>query len=413
MEGVLMYELFNAKIIYQTPDDASYFFGYYDKPSLKDNKLLTHRVTFDGRDVRDGDVAEVGYIDLATQKFIKVDETLAWNWQQGSQLQWLDENRIIYNSIKDNRFVSIIYNLKTNEKKVIPFAIYTIHPNKKEALGINYERFYWVRPGYNYQNIKNEKFKGFVVDDGIFRIDLESGEVKKIIDIKEILEINRLKEFDTSYHWLEHMMYNPSGERFIFFHRWRNTKENTRLYSAKSDGTDIISFPDVRFYSHACWKSEREFSIWARDFESGVVEKFKQSNLRKILRPFYHLIKPMLPKKAIKSVGVRAKHYKMESRFAYFEDCFSDLLEVAKFGHQRWIGDNLLTDTYEDEENFRWLYFLDTKNQKLIPLAKFYSHYNKSGYRCDLHPRVNEKFITIDSSHTKKRKQVILEISDV
>ena len=158
MEGLLMskFELFNnTRIICQTPDDGySYFFGYYDKPSLsKDNtKLLTHRVSFDGREVRDGDIAEIGYIDLKKNQFIKIDETLAWNWQQGSHLQWLPpefDNRIIYNSIKNNQFISIIHDLNTKEKKIIPFPIYVVHPNGKEALGVNYERLYWCRPGYN------------------------------------------------------------------------------------------------------------------------------------------------------------------------------------------------------------------------------------------------------------------------
>ena len=27
-------------------------------------------------------------------------------------------------------------------------------------------------------------------------------------------------EFDTSNSWLEHMMYNEFGDRFMFFHRW-------------------------------------------------------------------------------------------------------------------------------------------------------------------------------------------------
>jgi len=100
---------------YQTPSDGySYFFGYYDKSPLNINcdKLLCHRVNFDGRDVNDDDIAEIGYIDLESGEFVLLDETLAWNWQQGSQLQWLpskNNNSIIYNSIKDNKFVSIIF----------------------------------------------------------------------------------------------------------------------------------------------------------------------------------------------------------------------------------------------------------------------------------------------------------------
>ena len=77
------YELYDGfRVIYETPDDGhSYFFGYYDKSPLNrvNDKLLAHKVSFDGRNVQDGDVAEVGYFDLETNKFVKIDETLAWN----------------------------------------------------------------------------------------------------------------------------------------------------------------------------------------------------------------------------------------------------------------------------------------------------------------------------------------------
>ena len=104
----------NTQLYYETPDDGfSYFFGYYDKSPLNhtNTKLLCHRVNFDGRSVRDRDIAAVGYIDLVTHQFIHIDDTLAWNWQQGAQLQWLPpdyESECIYNSIIGNSFCSYI-----------------------------------------------------------------------------------------------------------------------------------------------------------------------------------------------------------------------------------------------------------------------------------------------------------------
>ena len=427
------YELYNnTKIIYETPDDGySYFFGYYDKPSLnKDNtKLLTHRVAFDGRDVQDGDIAEVGYIDLEKNKFIKIDETLAWNWQQGSQLQWLPpeyDNKIIYNSIKDNKFVSIIYDLNTKEKKIIPFPIYVVHPNGKEALGVNYERHYWCRHGYNYQNIKNKKWdKPYHEEDGIFKIDLENGEVERIINIVDIINTDKLNEFEYCNNWLEYMMYNPNGDRFMFFHRWaKDGVDLTRLYIANSnDGKELINFPDIKFYSHSCWKNNEVLSIWSKDFDSlnnstiKKVDNIRSNILVKIfIRPIYRLLKPLIPKKVINNIQVEGKHYNLFDKIKNYNDCFSDVLnKVAKFGHQRWYKDEryLLTDSYQDKDNYRWLYILDTKTSKLKKLVKFYSTYNDCGYRADLHPRlsVDEKHITIDSVHDKKRKQIILEIT--
>ncbi|MCK5345859.1 MAG: hypothetical protein KAR20_20760, partial [Candidatus Heimdallarchaeota archaeon] len=242
MEGVLMlaYELYNNfKIYFETPNDGfSYFFGYYDKSPLNksNTKLLTHRVSFDGRDVRDGDFAEVGYFDISTKQFHAIDKTLAWNWQQGSQLQWMPpvfEDEVIYNSVQDEKFVSIRYNIRTKEKRIIPFPIYVVHPNGKEALAVNYERHYWCRPGYNYQNIKNSKWDVPIhPDDGIFHVDLETGDVKLIIRTQDVVDMAPNEEILSSNNWLEHMMYNPHGDRFLFFHRWHlNGIDESRFFT--------------------------------------------------------------------------------------------------------------------------------------------------------------------------------------
>jgi len=426
------YKFFNnTKITYQTPDDGySYFFGYYDKPSLnRDNtKLLTHRVAFDGREVRDGDIAEIGYIDLKINKFIKIDETLAWNWQQGSQLQWLPpafDNKIIYNNIEDNKFVSIVYDINTKEKKVIPFPIYVVHPNGKEALGINYERHYWCRPGYNYQNIKNEKWnKPYHKEDGIFKIDLETGKVKRIINIVDIINANKLEEFEYCNNWLEHMMYNPKGDRFMFMHRWeKDGVDLTRLYIANSnDDKDLVSFPDIKFYSHSWWYDDKTLTIWSKDFNSlenktiQNIEKAKQNLfIKSLIRPIYRMFKPFLPRKIKESVNISGKMYNLKDFSKKYEIIGDGILEqIAIYGHQRWYKDKktLLTDTYQDKDNYRWLYLFDKNTKEVKKLAKFYSYYNDSGYRCDLHPRLSldESLISIDVAMNKKRKQIILKV---
>ena len=366
------YELYNNyKTAFETPDDGySYFFGYYDKSPLNiDNtKLLSHRVSFDGRDVKDGDVADIGYFDLSTKEFIKLDETLAWNWQQGSQLQWLPpkfDEEIIYNSIKDDNFISIIYNIRTNKKRTIPFPIYVVHPNGQEALGINYERHYWCRGGYNYQNIKNKKWdKPYHKEDGIFKIDLEKETVKLIVNIVDVVENNKLSEFETCNNWLEHMMYNPSGDRFMFFHRWnKDNIDYSRVYTVDSnDGKNIFMYPDVRFYSHYFWKDNNYLSIWTyepKNNHSSLIKTSnfiqKSKNLKVILKPLYKLIKSLLSTK-IKSKIIN------QSKLLVFKDKTNNYTITGDNvlfgnGHQSWFNNKilLLNDTYQDNEYYRHL----------------------------------------------------------
>ncbi len=421
----------NCSIFFKTPNDGySYFFGYYDKPSLNKNntKLLTHRVRFDGREVRDGDIAEIGYFNIGDKKFVKIDETLAWNWQQGSQLQWLSpeyDNRIIYNNIKNNKFISIIYDIKTKKKKIIPFPIYAIHPNGKNALGINYERHYWCRPGYNYQNIKNEKWnKPYSKKDGIYKINLQNGKIKLLISIVDIINIDKLKEFKYCNNWLEHIIYNPNGNKFMFFHRWRkNNTDYTRLYTVNSNGNKIISYPDVKFYSHAYWKNNNTLTIWSHDFNIlhnktiQTINNIKNNTFIKIfVKPIYKTSKMILSKRITENIQIKGRLYNLKNSNEFPDTVGKNILDkIASYGHISWYNNkkHLLTDTYQNQNGYRQIYILNTVTNKFKNIAKFYSIYNDTIYRCDLHPRLSldEQFIVIDSAYQKKRKQIILKIN--
>ena len=419
------------QIVFETPDDGySYFFGYYDKKPLNESstKLLAHRVSFDGRDVKDGDIAEVGYFDLQNNKFNKIDETLAWNWQQGSQLQWLPptfDEKVIYNNIVDGKFVSIIYNLQTNEKNVIPFPIYVVHPNGKEALAVNYERHFWCRPGYNYQNIKQKKWDLPIhPEDGIFRINLEDGDISLILRTQDVVDVKPNKEILSSNNWLEHMMYNPTGSRFMFFHRWQSENiDHTRLFTANSsDGTDLFMFPDTRFYSHANWRNDRQLTIWTKEPKTDIgenksvfgslINKLKSNgSARKILGPVFNLMKPLLPKNMVEQIAFISKLLTYDDKTHNYSIVGDGIL--AGNGHITWSknSDILLNDTYQDENSYRQLMFFNYTINECTIIGKFFSEYNECGYRADLHPRFgkSDNMIIVDSAHNLKRKIVVIE----
>ena len=420
------YKLYDHyKVVFETLNDGySYFFGYYDKSPLNaDNtKLLSHRISFDGRDVQDGDMAEVGYFDLNTNEFIKIDETLSWNWQQGSQLQWMPPNlnkKIIYNTVKNNKFVSVIYNVITREKSIIPFPVYAIHPNGKEALGVNYERHYWCRPGYNYQSIKNKKWdKPYHEEDGIYKIGLETKDVELLIKITDIVNNNKLPEFDGCNNWLEHMMYNPSGSRFMFFHRWdKDGIDASRVYTADSiDGNNMFMYPDVKFYSHYFWKNEEELSIWTYDpirkLNQTICTIKKYTMLKNLLKPLFNAIKVFLPSKVLSKIQINSK-------LIVFRDRTSNYViigdgKLVGNGHQSWFKNDryILNDTYQDKNSYRYLTIYDTQRDENKFIGKFFSVYNDSGYRCDLHPSlsIDNKYIIIDTADNKQRKQIIIAI---
>ncbi|MGH1406884.1 MAG: hypothetical protein ACRBBJ_10040 [Rhodomicrobiaceae bacterium] len=426
------YELFNGcETVFETPDDGfSYFFGYYDKSPLNDtnDKLLAHRVAFDGRPVKDGDTAEIGYFDLISNEFIKINETLAWNWQQGSQLQWLPSSngeKVIYNDIEKGSFVSRIIDISSREIKTIPSPIYVVHPNGKEALGINYERHYWCRDGYNYQNIKNSKWdKPSHVEDGIYHINLETGGVEQIIKITDIIAHTPIPEFKESNNWLEHLMYNSNGSRFLFFHRWSKDEiDHSRVYIANSkDGMDLQLLPDSRFYSHCCWKNNTELTIWTYPPKKSninitkVTSKidrngFIYQSAKYVVNLFSHKYKQKIKSKLIQqSCLINFTDHSDAQTYIGNDTLYGN-------GHQTWNEDKnqLLLDTYQDENNYRKLMLFNNSSNNLTILGKFNSTYNDSEFRCDLHPRYSfdKQFIVIDSAHKSSRKLMVLRVPNV
>ena len=101
-----------------SPGDGHYFFGYYDlQPYNKDESLhLTHKTSFRNRLHKKGDEAEIGVIDMATEKYEKIETTKAWNFQQGAMLQWnpqAADREIIYNSHLDGEYCGVVMDIHT------------------------------------------------------------------------------------------------------------------------------------------------------------------------------------------------------------------------------------------------------------------------------------------------------------
>lgn len=416
----------DVKEIFSTEGDAkSNFFGYYytnplDKTS---QKLIAHRIDFDGRDVSEKDVAEIGVWDIGSCEFHSLGYTSALNLQQGSMAQWLpgsNDEKVIYNDVKDGKAVSVILDIENGNKKVLPYSIYALSPDGKFALSQNYERLYYCRPGYNYLTVKSEKLnKPVSDDDGIFKIDLETEKVTQLISTEKLVNDFHRPDMDGVDNWLEHIILNPSGTRFAFLHRWmvEGFGHKTRLFTADIDGTNLHMFPDSGFYSHMGWKNDEVFTIWGME-QSKKAKAVNFVNafgiLQKTIGPIYRFVRRNFVKNIDKVALPTYGYLNMWDK--------SDRVEVlgkgvlTEDGHNTWTRDEryMLTDTYADNEGFRHLLLYDNENNEVTEIGKFYSPYNECGYRCDLHPRFDhsENLVIIDSAHNEgKRQMYVYDIS--
>lgn len=306
----------------------------------------------------------------------------AWNCQQGSMSQWLDDKTVAYNDVQGQRLGMQIINIDRGKNRFIPWPLQTVHPNGYEALSLNYKRLYKQRPEYGYGACVSNFSTDMPLDeDGLWRVNCESDEVEFILSLAHLRGYQPRTEMEEASHWLNHAMYSPEGTRIAFMHRWSgNRGKFSRLYVMARNGNNLRLLMDDRMVSHYSWRDENHLIVWGRIEGQG---------------DRYYL------------VDVRDGTWQIlgEETFGQFGD-----------GHpsyapgRRWI----VTDTYPDKGRQRHLLLFDTQEETVIKLGRFFSPWAFDGpNRCDLHPRWSHdgKMISFDSAHTGMRKSYIVDVS--
>lgn len=366
-----------------TPKEKEHFFGYYDKsPWNRTQKyILTLEVPFSDRHPQQGDKAIIGIINSKNYQFTPLVTTNTWNLQQGSMEQWLGpefDNKIIYNDMINNKYVSIIYNIETKEKRIIGRPIYSVSKDGKKAVSLNFSRLHRLRPGYGYANLSDDtKGKNHPSDDGIWYVDLEKNTSKLIISLEDIVNINPNETMKDAQHKFNHLDINPDRTRFMFLHRWEKKNiKHSRLYTANLDGTDLYCLADDQMISHCCWKNNHQILGWLRK----------------------------------KDIGDR--YYLLNDKTTDYEIMGDGVLNMD--GHPSYSpsGRYILTDTYPDKTRMRTLIIYDTVEKKRYDVGKYFAPFKYDGeVRCDLHPRWSRDGgkICFDSVHEGKRQLYIVD----
>lgn len=368
-----------------------HWFGYYDKLEFDpaSRYVLGMEVGFEHRSPKPDDVIKVGMVDLgADDRWVELGETRAWNWQQGSMLQWLpgSKTEVLWNDRQGDRFVCHILDVKTRKKRTIPSAIYAVSPDARWAITTDFRRLNHTRPGYGYTGLPDPNKDVLLPEDaGIWRVDLQTGRQKLIISVADAARIPYTRgDWTGAKHWFNHLLISPDGSRFIFLHRWRGKAEgagfSTRMFTADADGKNLHVPDPYGKTSHFIWRDPRHILAWAWHPSHG--EKF----------------------------------YLYEDRTEKVEVVAPDVMTVN--GHCTYLPGNrwILNDTYPDRERLQHPYLYDTRSGKRIPLGHFSSRSEYTGeWRCDNHPRFSPdgRKVVIDSPHGGGRQLYLIDISQI
>jgi hypothetical protein len=378
-----------------THGDRFHFFGYYDKSpwDASGRFLLAQETDFMDRRPGPDDVADIGIVDIDSgNQWRKLDETRAWNWQQGCMLQWVPghQDEIVFNVRREDRFQARVLNVRTNQMRLLSQPVYGVSPTGREAISLNFSRLFDVRPGYGYAGAADPWSDDICPeDDGLYHVNMQTGESRLIFSLADAMRLGKPQPgMETGKHRFNHVQWNTDGSRFAVLHRWSVVPSpanwapwGTRLLTMNADGTDPYVLSDHTMISHYDWRDPRTVLAWAR---------------RHTIGDRYYLFTDKTPE--VETVG--------DSILTVDGHC-------SYSPNRRWI----LTDTYPDKEGFRTLLLFDPTNERRIDIGRFHGPTPPDGeIRCDLHPRWSRdgKQVCIDSIHENGHRQVyVLDVSAI
>ncbi|WP_420461264.1 hypothetical protein [Neolewinella sp.] len=402
-----------------TPDTSrQHWFGYYDKQQIDPTGryALGMEVDLFMTSPEVTDTLDIILMDLENgyeKKYI--GKSTSWGWQQGCMLQWVpgSQEEVIWNDHEGQDFVSRIYNIRTGEMRVLPRPIYTLDPSGSYALTVDFGRLQYFRPGYGYPSKRPLTVDVKApTDDGIWKMDLTTGDSELLISYADIASFAAPgPDVTPNYHWFNHLLVNPTGDRFIFLNRSRPVKDGqdmhvyaqenptwrgpdvkggsqqyiTRAFTADTDGTTIYPLNYSGMFSHFIWLGQDTITAWAMD-----------------------------------NAGTRDAFYHFPDRT--HEAILIDTTQMPENGHNTFVPGTdyewVLNDTYpvgEDRMQQLYLYHLPTSTR--VDLGAFHEPAMFRGeYRCDLHPRSDRQGqrVFFDSTHRSgKRQMYMIDIRSV
>ncbi|MDW7655672.1 MAG: hypothetical protein SCM11_00710 [Bacillota bacterium] len=371
-------------------DGKQYFFGYYDIPAFSgDGRYhLVNRVAFRDRLPEASDTSELCLIDLASDGYpvSPIARTAAWNFQQGSLLQWYPEGsseQVLFNDWNGAVYQTVIRNIGTGAERRIDRPVANVSPDGRWGLSLNFDRIWNFRPGYGYCNRKDAWYDDPQPEmDGIWLVDLTSGSSRLLASYARIGALfNQDPALRARKIVVNHITFNRTSDRFLFLVRYFPESGGhwlTGLGTADLDGSIYLLRP-YTYASHYHWRDDQVILIHADGGEGHALYELTD----------------------------QAQAYTIYDRSFFDKD-----IHCSYSPDRRWI----VGDGYPDKEGFRAIQLYDRKTQSGFTVGRFLSPpVPITDIRCDLHVRWSPdgRSISFDSTHEGFRGVYLMDLGEV
>ena len=244
--------------------------------------LAVMETDINGRLADEEEEATLALVDLKEgNKLIPIARTHCWNFQEAAMFHWLtwEDGACIYNDCRYGKFVSVIYNWKTGSEQVIPYPISAVSEDGLLAISLNYARLRLCRPDYGYagngQNPLREQV--WPENDGLWVVDLRTGEGKLILSVKEAQKLMPILEDCDGFAYFCHTVFSKNAKKIFFLARTvKNLNDqidqfgivkewDTAALTIDTDGRNLRRcFPDGWRGSHFNWFGDDTMVVTAR-----------------------------------------------------------------------------------------------------------------------------------------------------
>ena len=241
-----------------------HFFGYIGQSktipwNAGGRYILALRTGYHDHMPEPGDAADVVLIDTEqANKVLRLDQTRAWNFQQGTMFYWNPasaKTQFFFNDRdpKTQQVFTVLYDIERRRRireyrfNNVPVANGGVSPTGDFFLAINYGRMARLRPVTGYPGLADPTAQVAAPgNDGIFRVEVATGRRKLLVSFRQLRDLlwNKHEKINEVDFYINHSLCSRSGDLVYFFARARFGDKSMAVNapcSIRTDGTGLMT----------------------------------------------------------------------------------------------------------------------------------------------------------------------------
>ncbi|MES2697624.1 MAG: hypothetical protein V4773_29435 [Verrucomicrobiota bacterium] len=252
-----------------TQGPLHHYFGYIGQCrtspwNANGRYMLALQVGFQDRMPGAADAAEICLLDTQANYAIRViDRSHGWNPQQGTMFYWNPEHpetQFFFNDRdpKTGKVFTVLFDISADGGKGKRIREYRfddtpvgnggVAQNGGYFTAINYARMARLRPVTGYPEATDwTKGVGAPKDDGIFRVDIATGQKKLIVSfhqLREALRGSNIEKLDERHFFINHTLNNRNNDLIYFycradFEEQVNGPRVNAVFTVRPDGSEL------------------------------------------------------------------------------------------------------------------------------------------------------------------------------